>query len=57
MSVDNFAILAFVDPFGIVTAPSGMEIFEGQGHGSLLALPWPGEPRVRMMPVLVILAS
>ena len=22
-----------------------------------LALPWPGEPRVRMMPILVILAS
>ena len=35
MSVDNFAILAFVDPIGIVTTPSGMEIFEGQGHGSL----------------------
>ena len=35
MSVDNFAILAFVDPTGIVTTPSGMEISEGQGHGSL----------------------
>ena len=35
MSVDNFAILAFVDPIGIVTTPSGMEIFESQGHGSL----------------------
>ena len=35
MSVDNFAILAFVDPIGIVTTPSGMEIFEGQVHGSL----------------------
>ena len=35
MSVDNFAILAFVDPIGTVTTPSGMEIFEGQGHGSL----------------------
>ena len=35
MSVDNLAILAFVDPIGIVTAPSGMEIFESQGHGSL----------------------
>ena len=28
MSVGNFAILAFVDPIGIVTTPSGMEIFE-----------------------------
>ena len=35
MSVGNFAILAFVDPIGIVTTPSGMEIFEIQGHGSL----------------------
>ena len=35
MSVDNFAILAFVDPIGIFTTPSGMEIFESQGHGSL----------------------
>ena len=35
MSVDNFAILAFVDPIGIVTTPSGMQIFESQGHGSL----------------------
>ena len=35
MSVGNFAILAFVDPIGIVTTPSGMEIFESQGHGSL----------------------
>ena len=34
MSVDNFAILAFVDPIGIVTTPSGMEIFESQVHGS-----------------------
>ena len=143
MSVDNFAILAFVDPIGIVTTPSGMEIFESQVHGSLgwtpgglrmewrirspsrrgdillgappnfgsfraakmtpfwdpnfnppvwsiggrislcpqgartqlqvvhsdiglrsclpscepLALPWPGGPRVRMMPILVILAT
>ena len=39
MSVDNFAILAFVDPIGIVTTPSGMEIFEGQGHGSLCWTP------------------
>ena len=36
MSVDNFAILAFMDPNGIVTTPSDMEIFESQGHGSLL---------------------
>ena len=35
MSVDNFAILAFVDPIGINTTPSGMEIFESQVHGSL----------------------
>ena len=39
MSVDNFAILAFVDPIGIVTTPSGMEIFESQGHGSLCWTP------------------
>ena len=78
MSVGNFAILAFVDPIGIVTTPSGMEIFESQVHGSLswtqivhsdisrrsgllscelLALPWLGEPRVGMTPILVILAS
>ena len=30
MSVDNFAILAFVDPIGIVTTPSGMKIFWSQ---------------------------
>ena len=35
MSVDNFAILAFVDQTGIVTTPSGMKIFENQWHGSL----------------------
>ena len=35
MSVRNFAILAFVDPIGIVTTPSGMEISECQGHRSL----------------------
>ena len=29
MSVDNFAILAFVGPIGIVTTPSGMEISLG----------------------------
>ena len=39
MSVDNFAILAFVDPFEIVTTPSGMEIFESQVHGSPCQLP------------------
>ena len=39
MSVDNFAILAFVDPIGIVTTPSGMEISESQVHGSLLWTP------------------
>ena len=31
----DFAILAIVDPVWIVTTPSGMEVFEGQGHGSL----------------------
>ena len=35
MSVGNFAILAFVDPIGIVTTLSGMKIFESQVHGSL----------------------
>ena len=35
MSVDNFAILAFVDPIGIVTTPSGMGIFQSQVHRSL----------------------
>ena len=35
MSVDDFAILAIVDPIWIVTTPSDMEIFESQGHGSL----------------------
>ena len=39
MSVDNFAILAFVDPIGIVTTPSGMEIFESQVHVSLCWTP------------------
>ena len=39
MSVDNFAILAFVDPIGIVTTPSGMEIFERQVHGTLCWTP------------------
>ena len=34
MSVDNFAILAFVNPMGIVTTPRGMEIFGSQVHGS-----------------------
>ena len=35
----NFAILTFVDPIGIVTTPSGMDIFESQGHGSLYWTP------------------
>ena len=35
----NFAIFAFVDPIGIVTTPSGMEIFESHGHGSLCWAP------------------
>ena len=33
--MDNFAILAFVDPIGIVTTPSGMKIFVSEGHRSL----------------------
>ena len=41
---DNSAILAFVNPIGIVTNPSGMEIFESQGHGSLCSTP--GESRM-----------
>ena len=41
MSVDNFAILAFVDPIGIVTTPSGMKIFEDQREWeSLLDSRW-----------------
>ena len=44
MSVDNFAILTSVDPIGIVTTPSGMEIFESQMHGSLCGTP--GELRM-----------
>ena len=39
MSVNDFAVLAFVDPIGIVTMPSGMEIFETQRHGSLCWTP------------------
>ena len=39
MNEDNFTILAFVDPIGIVTTPGGMEIFESQGHGSLCWTP------------------
>ena len=39
VSVGNFAILAFVDPIGIVTTPTGMEIFESQVHGSLCWTP------------------
>ena len=41
MSVDDFAILAFVDPIGIVTTPSGMEIFgEPRAWESLLDSRW-----------------
>ena len=39
MSVDNFAILASVDPIGIVTTPSGMKIHEIQVHGSQCPTP------------------
>ena len=31
----QFCHMAFMDPIGIVTTPSGMEIFESQVHGSL----------------------
>ena len=37
--MDDFAIFAFVDPIGIFTTPSGMEIFKGQGHGGLCWTP------------------
>ena len=49
MSVDDFAILAIVDPIGIVTTPSGMEIFGSQGHGSPRWTPgeWHMEWRIR----------
>ena len=36
MSVDNFAILAFVDPIGIVTTPRGIEISLNPVHWSPL---------------------
>ena len=39
MTVGNFATLAFVDPIGIVTTPSGIEIFESQGMGVFVRLP------------------
>ena len=39
MSVGNFAILAFVDPIGIVTTPSGMQIFESKSMGVSVGLP------------------
>ena len=42
MSVGNFAVLAFVDPIGIVTTPSGIEIFESQGHGRPVDRVWNG---------------
>ena len=35
MGVGNFTILAFVDAIGIVTTLNGMDIYEGQVHGSL----------------------
>ena len=38
MSVDNFAILAIVDPIGIVTTPSGMEILGAKGMGVFVGL-------------------
>ena len=37
--MDNFAILAFVDPIGIVTTLSGMEILGSKRHGSLRLTP------------------
>ena len=39
MSVGNFAILAFVDPIGIVSTPSSIKIFESQEHVSLCWTP------------------
>ena len=42
MNVDNFTILAFVDPIGIVTTPSGMGIFESQCMGVFVGLPVDG---------------
>ena len=39
VSVGDFAILAFVDPIGIVTTPDGIKIFESQVHGSLGWIP------------------
>ena len=37
--MDNFSILAFVDPIGIVTTPGGMEISVSQVHGSFCWTP------------------
>ena len=39
MSVDDFAVLAIVDPIGIVTTQSGMEIFGSQKMGVSVGLP------------------
>ena len=39
MSVANFDILAFVDPIGIVTTPSGMQILRAKGMGVSVRLP------------------
>ena len=41
MSVDNFAILAVVDPIWIVTAPSGMEAYESQVKRYGVTHPYP----------------
>ena len=51
VSVGNFAILAFVDPIGIVTTPGDMEISESQGHGSLCWAPggWRIEWQIRSL--------
>ena len=47
--MDDFAIFACVGPIGIFTMPSGMEIFESQGHGSLCWTPggWRMEWRIQ----------
>ena len=51
MSVGNFAILAFVDPIGIVTTPSGMEIFGAKCMVVSVGLPvdrvWNGESNLQ----------
>ena len=40
--MEDFAILAFLDPIGMVITPSGMEIFESQAIGVSVGLPVDG---------------